>query len=135
MTLAEWSPRNPIHVHALADKNTSSHAGTSALTLRPRLNRASRERGLWPGGHAEQVECTNEGTNHGQTEVKVQRKATEVTELVSRQRNAGREAGGGPGRGEVECGGRRHKNTDMIEKLNKRIMGGQRGGSGKNNDK
>lgn len=30
-------------------------------------------------------------------QVKVQRKATEVTELVSRQRNAGREAGGGRG--------------------------------------
>lgn len=97
MTLAEWSSRNPIHVHTLADENTSGHAGTLAMTLRPRLNRASRERGLWPRGHAERVECTNEGMKDGQTEMKVQRKAAEVTELVSRQRNAGREGGGGPG--------------------------------------
>lgn len=89
-------------MHTLTDTNThshahkqscSDHAGTLAMTLRPRLNRASGEQSLWSGRHAARgMDEWTEGMSDSHTEMEVNRKAAEESELVSRQRNSGGEA-------------------------------------------
>ncbi len=94
-------------MHTLKDTNAQSHtqscsdhAGTLAMTLRSRLNRANSEQRLWPGRHAERaMDEWTEGMKDSHTEMEVNRKAAEESEPVSRQRNAGGEAEGEGGSG------------------------------------
>lgn len=81
-------------------QSCSDHAGTLAMTLRPRLNRANREQSLWPGRRAARgMDKRTEGMKDSHTEMEVNRKAAEQSELVSGQRNAGGEAEGEGGSG------------------------------------
>lgn len=95
MTLAEWSLRNPIHMHGLIVTNTQSHtprcrghAGTLAMTLRPRLKPSRDRAGPCSCGNMLQKRWTN-GWREWKVAIQSQGWkgiAAEDSELVSRQR-------------------------------------------------